>query len=94
MTILIVHSIVKAGTEEQAKHYARKMEELSRKEPGCRAYICQQSTENPQHFCFYEQYDDRAALDAHWASPHFDEHITNGFAKLIESRQMEIFQPI
>lgn len=94
MLILIVHSTVRAGTQEQAKEFGRKMEEFTRKEPGCRMYVCQQSLDNPRHFCFYEQYDDRAALETHWASPYFAEYITNGLAKIVESRQAETFAPV
>ena len=94
MLILIVHSTVREGTEAQAKEFGRKMEEFTRKEPGCRMYLCQQSLENPRHFCFYEQYDDRAALETHWASSYFAEYITNGLAKIVESRQAETFKPV
>jgi quinol monooxygenase YgiN len=94
MLILIVNYIVRAGTEEQAKQFGRKMEEFTRKEPGCRLYVCQQSSQNPRHICFYEQYDDQAAMDAHRAAPYFAEYVTNGISKLGESRQAETFQPV
>jgi len=94
MHILIVHSIVRAGTEEQAKEFGRKMEEFTRKEPGCRMYICQQSLENPRHFCFYEQYDHAAAMETHRAAPYFAEYITNGMGKILESRHAENFAPV
>ena len=94
MHILIVNYIVRPGTEEQAKEFGRKMEEFTRKEPGCRFYVCQQSLENPRHFCFYEQYADRAAMDAHRAAPYFAEYVTNGMSKLGESRHAETFAPI
>lgn len=94
MLVLIVNSVVRAGTEEQAKEIGRKMEEFTRKEPGCRFYVCQQSMENPRHFCFYEQYDDQAALNAHRAAPYFAEYITNGMGKILESRQAELFSPV
>jgi quinol monooxygenase YgiN len=94
MLIFIVHSTVRAGTEEQAKEFGRKMEGFTRKEPGCRFYVCQQSLENPRHFCFYEQYADQAALEAHRTSPYYAEYITNGMAKITESRQAETFAPI
>jgi quinol monooxygenase YgiN len=94
MLILIVHYTVRPGTEDQAKEFGRKMEEFTRKEPGCRMYVCQQSIENARHFCFYEQYDDQAALDAHRAAAYFAEYVTNGIAKIGESRQAEKFEPV
>lgn len=94
MHILIVNYVVRAGTEEQAKEFGRKMEEFTRKEPGCRFYACQQSLENPRHFCFYEQYDDRAAMDTHRAAKYFAEYVTNGMSKIGESRTAENFAPV
>ena len=94
MLILIVNYTVRAGTEEQAKEFGRKMEEFTRKERGCRMYVCQQSTQNPRHFCFYEQYDDQAAMDAHRAAPYFAQYVTNGMATIGESRQAETFKPV
>ena len=70
------------------------MVEFTRKEPGCRMYIFHQSLENPRNFCFYEQYDDQAAMDAHRNSAHFNEHIKNGMAHLAEKRQAETFEVV
>ncbi len=94
MLVLLVQFIVKSGTEEQVKGFMRKMEENTRKEPGCRLYIGGQSNDNPRKFCFYEQYDDAAALDAHRAAPYFTEYVTNGFGPLMESVTREMFTTI
>ncbi len=94
MIILLVQFSVRAGAERPAREYMRKMQEHTRREPGCRLYIGQQSTENPRRFCFYEQYDDQAALDAHRAAPYFAEYVTNGLSKLMESRTQELFTPV
>ena len=41
------------------------------REPGCRQFdVCADAAE-PTHIFLYEAYDDRAAFDAHLASPHF-----------------------
>ena len=93
MLVLIVNFTVKAGTEQKAIELMRKMEEHTRREPGCRLYIGQQSKEDPCRFCFYEQYDNQAALDAHRAAPYFAEYLTNGLRKLMESRTQEFFTP-
>jgi quinol monooxygenase YgiN len=96
MIVLIVSYTVHAEMEEQAKHYVRKMQENTRQEPGCRFYVGQQSLENPRKFCFYEQYDDQAALDKHRAAPYFAENVTNGLARIIEpgTRVQETFSPV
>ncbi|MGM7650459.1 putative quinol monooxygenase [Serratia marcescens] len=40
-------------------------------EPGCRYFDVTQDINNPEHFVFYELYDDEAAIAAHRAAPHF-----------------------
>jgi quinol monooxygenase YgiN len=40
-------------------------------EPGCRYFDVTQHTKSPNHFIFYELYDDEAALEAHRTAPHF-----------------------
>ena len=94
MVVLIVHSTVKAGAEEQARSFIAPMVEATRKEPGCRMYIGHQSTDNPRNFCFYEQYDDKAALASHRASPHFERYIKNGLGPLVETRIAELFEVV
>jgi quinol monooxygenase YgiN len=94
MFVLLVQFVVKPGTEERVKQYMRKMEEHTRREAGCRLYIGSQSNENPRKFCFYEQYDDEAALATHRAAPYFKEFVTDGFAPLMESRASETFTTI
>lgn len=94
MVVLLVQFTVKPGSEQQARDLMRKMEEHTRREPGCRLYIGSQSTQDPRRFCFYEQYDDQAALDAHRAAPYFAEYVTNGLAKLMENRIHELFVPV
>jgi len=92
MIVLVVHFTVKPGTEEQARKYIRHMEEHTRLEPGCLMYIGHESIENPGHFCFYEQYVNRAALDAHRDSDHFKQYIAGGLTKIIETRRAELFE--
>ncbi len=94
MFVLLVQFVVKPGTEQRVKDFMRKMEENTRREPGCRLYIGHQSNENPRKFCFYEQYDDEKALEAHRAAPYFKEYVTDGFGPLIETITRETFTTI
>jgi autoinducer 2-degrading protein len=94
MIVLVVQYRMRSGTEELAKQYIRKMQENTRNEPGCRLYVGHQSLEDPRQFCFYEQYDDQAALDAHRAAPYFAEYVTNGLTTLAESRKAGLFEPL
>jgi len=94
MIVLVVNYRVRPGTEELAKEYIRKMQQNTRKESGCRLYVGHRSLEDPLLFCFYEQYDDQAALDAHRATPYFAEYVTNGLVTLAESRKAGLFEPV
>jgi len=96
MIVLIVSYTVREGHEVQAKEYVRKMQENTRKEPGCRFYAGQQSMQNPRKICFYEQYDDEAALEAHRAAPYFLDCVTNGLSTIVEpgTRVQEMYSPI
>jgi (4S)-4-hydroxy-5-phosphonooxypentane-2,3-dione isomerase len=42
-----------------------------RDEPGCLGFDVCEDTGEPNHFLLYEQYVDRAAVDAHRATPHY-----------------------
>jgi len=42
-----------------------------RDEPGCHIFEVCQDPDAPHHIFLYELYDDRAAFEAHLASPHF-----------------------
>jgi autoinducer 2-degrading protein len=94
MFVLLVHFVVRPGAEVEAKDFIRKMEENTRREPGCRLYIASQSHADPRRFIFYEQYVDEAALDAHRAAPYFSAYVTNGLAKLMENRSSETFTTV
>lgn len=92
--VLLVQFVIKPGAEQQAREYMRKMQEYTRQEPGCRLYIGSQSMEDPRRFCFYEQYEDEKALDAHRAAPYFGKYVTNGLATLMESRTQELLTTV
>ncbi len=94
MLVLLVHMTIKPGTEAECKELLKAVSEETRKEPGCVQYMAHQSQENPLHFLFYETYRDRAALETHWASPHFLRYVTGGIAHLVATRTKEMFPPV
>jgi quinol monooxygenase YgiN len=94
MIALIVLMKVKPGTEEECKSLMRSMEEHTRREPGCIQYVGHQSTDDSTHFSFYETYRSKADLDAHWASDHFKQYVTNGLDKIVVERTKVLADPI
>ena len=57
-------------------------------------YLAHRSADDPRKFFLYEQYDDRAALDAHRASDHFADFATGGLFQIVESRTPELYEPL
>ena len=50
----------------------------SRTEPGCLLHAAHRDVENPMRLFFFEQWQDRAALTAHFAAPE-----SRGFVKAV-----------
>ena len=94
MLILVVQLTIKAGYEDEVIELLRKLQEETRREPGCIHYAVQRSRENRRVYLVYEQYKDQAALDAHRASPHFQQYAVNGFFLQVEERQAGFYDPI
>lgn len=94
MTCLCVNITVNAGREDEAKALFGKLQEESRKEPGCILYVVHVHREDPRRFLVYEQYKDDAALDAHRESPHFKKYAAEGVYTMIESRDFALWDPI
>ena len=94
MLILAVHVTMKAGHEDEGAATFRKLQEESRREPGCISYVVQRSREYPRHYLIYEQYKEEAALETHRNSPHFKQYAAEGVYRFIEERRAELFDPI
>ncbi|HEY6968846.1 MAG TPA: putative quinol monooxygenase [Candidatus Angelobacter sp.] len=94
MIVLKVDMLVKPGTEENCKEYIRILQEHSRKEPGCLMYIGHQSIDDPRRFLLYEQYKDKAALDAHRNAPYFKQYVNGGLDPIVEQRSRELYTTI
>ena len=70
--MLIVTGTIEVGESsvEAAKKAAAAMGPASRAEAGCRAYAFFQDIESPTTFRVYEEWEDQAALTAHFNTPH------------------------
>ncbi len=70
--MLVVTGIIEIDESSvaAAKELAGPMGTASRAEPGCHAYAFYQDLEDPTRIRIYEEWEDQAALDAHFATPH------------------------
>jgi len=91
---LTVRVAVRDGHTDEAAAHLRILRQETRKEPGNIAYDVYRSTETPNVFFLHERYLDQAALDAHRASAHFQEHGKNGLYLWVEDRRAEYYAPL
>ncbi len=89
--VLVVRMTALEGNEDEAVATMRELAEATRQEPGCELYIPTQDPENPRAFLFYEQYVDKAALEAHGASEHFQRLAVGKLFGLMESPRERTF---
>jgi quinol monooxygenase YgiN len=71
--MIIVHAYieVKNGTAEEFIKAAGKCVEATRKETGNSSYTLYTDSQNPLKFVVVEEWESKAALDAHMQTPHF-----------------------
>jgi quinol monooxygenase YgiN len=61
----------------------------SRQEPGCVTYIPHTVDGDADTVVIHEQYRDQQAVDAHRATPHFQQYAVGGLYQLMLDRQVE-----
>ncbi len=69
--------------------FLRELAAESRKEPGCLTYIPHWSEATPDTVLIYEQYQDRAAHEAHRTSAHFQKYAVAGLYQRMRERHVE-----
>jgi autoinducer 2-degrading protein len=95
MQALLARYHVRKGKGDLVESALGEMAEMvKRDEPQCSTYRAARSTENPDMFVLYEEYQDEAALLAHRETPHFRSLIEDTIVPLLEKREREILQPV
>lgn len=67
---VIARARSRQGMEEKLKAELLALVAPTHAERGCINYDLHQSADDPAHFMFHENWESRAALDAHLATPH------------------------
>ncbi len=80
------------GNEEKLAEALRGYVTMVLTEPGCIAFDVYRGIDNRRLFILVEQYDDRAAIDAHIASDHFAEVAIAVLRPLLENREVEFLE--
>lgn len=78
----------------KAESILRELRDASRKEPGVVAFEVARHQEISNVFALWEQYRDKAALDAHAATEHFKRLVLSGVRPLAQQRHAEMLSPI
>ena len=94
MYVVIARYTVKEGKQDLVLANLKQVIPLSRAEPGNRAYIVNQSTEDPCLILLYEQYVDEAAFLFHAGREEFAEFVKGRVWPLLESCVREIYTTI
>lgn len=94
MLVQSVHFTFAPEDADKAEAIFRELRDASRKEEGVIAFEVARSAEKPNVFALWEEYRDRAALDAHTATEHYRHLVLNGVRPLARERIGEIVFPI
>jgi quinol monooxygenase YgiN len=74
---------------EKVTDILRHLALASRQESGCVNYVPHHVDGDPDTVLIYEQYRDQAAVDAHRATPHFQQYAVGGLYQLMKDRAIE-----
>ncbi|HTU68969.1 MAG TPA: putative quinol monooxygenase [Candidatus Baltobacteraceae bacterium] len=94
MLMQSVHYMFSTEDGDKAEAILRELREASRAEPGVLAFEVARSQDDPGAFALYEAYKDKAALEAHGKTEHFDRLVVNGIRKLARQRNAVTGAPI
>lgn len=94
MLVNSVHYTFAAEDADNAEAIFRELREASNEEEGVISFDVGRSRENPNVFALWEEYRDKAALDAHFASDHFNRLVINGIRPLAQRRDFATVVPL
>ncbi|WP_251127480.1 MULTISPECIES: putative quinol monooxygenase [unclassified Exiguobacterium] len=93
MITILAQIQAKAGLGAELETHLRQVVTPSRAEAGCVFYTLHRVEDNPDTFVFYEKWVDKAALDAHIASPHYQTYRQEA-EPLLASRDVQFLEEL
>ena len=91
MYVIVARWYAHEGKDDEVAEVLRTAIPNSRSEPGCRLFMANRCVDDPRRFVMYEQFDDRAAFDAHLQTDSFKTNVVERILPLLESRSREIY---
>ncbi|MCT4786912.1 putative quinol monooxygenase [Exiguobacterium aestuarii] len=93
MITILANIKAKPGLGSALETHLRQVVTPSRAEVGCVFYTLHRVEGNPDAFVFYEKWADKAALDAHISSPHYQTYRKEAEA-LLDSRDVQFLEEL
>lgn len=94
MLIQSIHFTFAPEDADKAEDLLRELRDESRKEAGVIGFDVCRSEEKPNVFALWEQYTDKAALESHIATEHFQRLVIHGVRIMAKQRNAEMVFPI
>jgi quinol monooxygenase YgiN len=94
MLVVSIHFTFAPEDADKAEAFLRELRDASRKEDGVIGFDVGRSEEKPNVFALWEVYRDRAALESHAATEHFQRLVIQGVRIMAKQRDAETVFPI
>jgi (4S)-4-hydroxy-5-phosphonooxypentane-2,3-dione isomerase len=94
MLVVSIHFTFAPEDADRAEGFLRELRDESRKEDGVVGFEVGRSEENPSVFALWEEYRDKASLDSHIATEHFQRLVIRGVRIIARQRNAEMVVPI
>jgi quinol monooxygenase YgiN len=94
MLIQSIHFTFAPQDADKAEGVLRELRDESRKEDGVISFDIGRSKEKPNIFALWEAYRDKASLDSHIATEHFQRLVIHGVRIMAKQRIAETVFPI
>jgi quinol monooxygenase YgiN len=94
MVIQSIHFTFAPEDADKAEGFLRELRDESLKEDGVIGFDVGRSGEKPHVFALWEEYRDKAALESHIATEHFQRLVIDGVRMIAKERNAETVFPI
>lgn len=92
MLIVLGHTYTQTPRRERVRELMGATQERARAEPGCISYGFTETLDDPGHFVVVQQWQDQAALDAHYRSAAFVDYQAQIGQHLVRESDLRVYK--